>query len=117
MSKIRIYTDEDVRSAVAKTLHRWGYDAISTPEAGMLSTSDEKQLEFATLQKRTILTFNTKDYVQLHHKYQSKNRYHYGIIVSKRIELRELLRRIRKLLHCLSAEDMYNQLEYLGRWK
>ncbi|MFQ6120875.1 MAG: DUF5615 family PIN-like protein, partial [Methanosarcinales archaeon] len=117
MSKIRIYTDEDIHGVVAKTLCREGYNAISTPEAGMLSMSDEKQLEFATSQRRVILTFNTKDFTRLHLKYQTIGMHHYGIIVSGQLEVRELLRRLRKLLQSLSAEDMYNRLEYLSQWK
>ncbi|MFQ6071591.1 MAG: DUF5615 family PIN-like protein [Methanosarcinales archaeon] len=71
----------------------------------------------AVSQKRTILTFDAKDYPRLHAEYTKKEMHHYGIIISKRIDLKELLRRLHKLLQTLTAEDMWNRLEYLSQWK
>ncbi|MFQ6061630.1 MAG: DUF5615 family PIN-like protein [Methanosarcinales archaeon] len=117
MSKIRIYTNENIYGTVARVLRGWGYDAISAPESRRLTVPDEEQMEFAVNQRRTILTFDIKDYTRLHTEYISSGLHHYGIIISKRLKIKELLQRLQKLLQTLTAEDMYDRLEYLGQWK
>jgi hypothetical protein len=44
VTPIRFFTDEDVYSAIALALRKTGFDAVSTPEVGRLSESDESQL-------------------------------------------------------------------------
>ena len=36
MARIRFFTDEDVYGAIAPSLRRSGFDAISTPESGAI---------------------------------------------------------------------------------
>ncbi|MFQ6054444.1 MAG: DUF5615 family PIN-like protein [Methanosarcinales archaeon] len=117
MSKIKIYTNENISSVVAKVLREWSYDAISAPEAGLLTSPDEEQMEFAVTQRRAIVTFDIKDYPRLHAEYISSGSHHCGIIVSKQLVIKELLRRLHNLLQTLTAEDMLDRIEYLGQWK
>lgn len=66
---IHVYTDEDMYGTIARALRDRGYDAISTPEARNLGQSDAEQLRYAISQQRAILTFNVRDFVQLHTEY------------------------------------------------
>lgn len=110
---IRIYTDEDVYGTVARALRDRGYDAITTPEAGNLGRSDEEQLAFAISERRTILTCNVGDFVRLHTETRQANREHGGMIVSKRLPISEMIRRMLALLNGISADEMRNRLEFL----
>jgi hypothetical protein len=42
---------------------------------------------------------------------------HAGIIVSDQLEAGVIIRRLLKLLHARSAEDMTNWLEFLSNWR
>jgi hypothetical protein len=113
---IHVYTDEDMYGTIARALRERGYDAISTPEAGNLGQSDAEQLHYAIIQERAILTFNVGDFVQLHTEYLHSNLEHWGIIVSKRVPIGEVVRRMLNLLNSLTADEMQNRLEYLTDW-
>jgi len=115
-SYIRIYTDEDIYGCVARALRERGYAAISTPETGNLGQSDKFQLSYAVSRKRAILTFNVRDFVQLHNRYIQYNRDHWGIIVSKRLPVGVVIKHACTLLNRLTADEMKNRLEYLTDW-
>lgn len=102
--------------SMARALRDRGYDAMSTPEAGNLGHSDEEQLAHAISERRTILTCNVGDFMQLHTEYLQSNREHCGIIVSKRLPIREMIRRMFALLNSISADEMRNRLEFLTDW-
>ena len=82
MTPIRFFTDEDVYGAVAIGLRRSGFDAVSTPEAGRLTQSDDSQLQWATSQGRVVVTFNVAHFADLHTRWLQAGRHHSGIIVS-----------------------------------
>jgi uncharacterized protein with PIN domain len=113
---ILLYTDEDVHLKLARELRRRGVDAVAAVEAGTVGQPDDTQLAFAVSQQRTVLTFNVGDYVQLHARYLQGSLSHYGIVVSPQYSIGETLRRVLKLYHSLSSEDMRNRLEYLSQW-
>jgi hypothetical protein len=48
MTAIRFFTDEDIHGAVAQALRRAGLDAISTPDAQRIGSTDEDQLLWAS---------------------------------------------------------------------
>jgi predicted nuclease of predicted toxin-antitoxin system len=113
---ILLYTDADVYKRLARELRRRGYDAVSAIEVGMREATDAAQLEYATSERRAILTFNQGHFVQLHIAYINQERVHCGIIVSLQYSIGETLRRVIKLVNTLSAEEMRNRLEYLSQW-
>ncbi len=41
---------------------------------------------------------------------------HWGIIVSKRVPIGEIVKRMLNLLNSLTADEMQNRLEYLTDW-
>lgn len=118
MTRIRLYVDEDTqRHALVQAVRARGYDLITTLEARRLSQSDANQLAYATAEGRTILTFNSRDFVKLHRQYLIQGKSHSGIIVSNQLETGLLIRRLLRLLQSRSAEDMANWLEFLGNWR
>ena len=117
MSKIRLYIDEDAsREALVKALRRASIDCLTTSEANNLGCSDSEQLIWATGNNRVIYTFNVRDYCQLHTSYMQSGKNHQGIIVVERqsYSIGEQLRGIQKLIDTLSAEEVKNQLVFIG---
>lgn len=91
-NSIHLYLDEDVHSILAPVLREKGFDVISTTEAGNKGKSDNDQLEYAITEQRTILTFNSKDYITLYNDFYTKNKMHYGIIVSSQLNFKDTYR-------------------------
>lgn len=115
---IKLYLDEDMISrSLLRALRSRAVDVLTATEAKLIQASDERHLKHATSLKRTLLTFNTRDFVMLHRKYMAEERKHAGIIVSAQIEPGVLLRRLLTFLNARSASDMKNWLEYLSNWR
>lgn len=76
--------------------------------------SDETQLTFATLERRTIFTLNTRDFVQLHGEWLEKGQEHAGIVVSDQLQVGVVLRRLLKLLDARDSAEMCTWLEFLS---
>ena len=106
---IQVYTDEDMYGTLARALRERGYDALSTPEAENTGQTDDEQLRYAIAQQRAIVTFNVADFVQLHTEYLHANIAHCGIIVSKRVPIGEVVKRMLHLLNSLTADEMRNR--------
>jgi hypothetical protein len=79
--------------------------------------SDEEHLDFATSLNRTVFTFNTRDFAQLHTINLAAGRHHTGIIVSDQAHIGVIVRRLLKLLNARSAAEMQDRLEYLSNWR
>ncbi len=75
----RLYSDENFPLPVVEELRRLGHDVLTLQEAGFAGQSvpDENVLEYASSEKRAILTINRKHFIHLH---GSSSR-HFGIIV------------------------------------
>jgi predicted nuclease of predicted toxin-antitoxin system len=75
----RLYTNENFRKRIVEILRDLGHDVLTSFEAenANLSIPDDKVLDFAHENNRIILTFNRKDFIQLH----NQNQTHSGIIV------------------------------------
>lgn len=118
MTRIRLYVDEDTqRHALARAVRARGYDVITTLEVSRTGRSDADQLAYAAAESRTIITFNSRDFVRLHRDYLSGGNSHAGIIVSNQLGTGVLVRRLLRLLQSRSAEDMANWLEFLSDWR
>ncbi len=111
---IAFYTDEDVHQQLAQKIREHGFDAISAHEVGHFQVDDERHLEYATTQRRAVLTHNQRHFEPLHRKWLSERRDHAGIILSTQIEIGELLRRTLRLLDQVTADEMRNNLRYLS---
>lgn len=115
---IKLYLDEDTISrALVSALRSRNVNVLTAKEADHIQVSDRDHLEYATSLGRTVFTFNTRDFANLHREYMSENRHHAGIIVSDQLQVGVLIRRLLKLLNTRSSTDMENWLEYLGNWR
>jgi predicted nuclease of predicted toxin-antitoxin system len=117
---IRLYFDRHIMTRLAVDLRGRGYDVLTTEEAGKDTASDEEQLAFATTDKRSILTYNIRDFAPLHEAWQAAARPHGGIIVSQQLGSRQyglLLPWMLRLLNHLTAEEMLGNLVHLEQFK
>ena len=75
----RLYTNENFRRRIVEALRAIGHDILTSFEAGNanLGISDDEVLNFARVNNRIVVTFNRKDFIQLH----KQNSNHSGIIV------------------------------------
>ncbi|MDI6793469.1 MAG: DUF5615 family PIN-like protein [bacterium] len=117
MAKLKLYLDEDLSPVLAKALRSKGFDVISSHETGMNGKSDEEQLKYATSQQRAILSFNVGDYAILAKSFYQEKHDHFGIIVSRKIELKELIRCALNLLRKVQQKEMKNRFEWLQNYK
>lgn len=78
---MKFYLDEDLSPKIAEILRKNGIDALSAHETGMLEASDQKQLEFATREKRCFVTRNRDDFIKLTMRFFNDHRPHYGILI------------------------------------
>jgi hypothetical protein len=115
--RIRLYLDENIQVALADALRARGVDVLTTFKAGNVGLSDLHQLQFAIESKRTLFTYNKRDFAKLHYARLAENREHSGIILSDQFPVGIILRRFMKLYFALSSEAMKNRLEYLSVWK
>lgn len=115
---IRLYLDEDtINRGLIAGLRARNVDVLTAQEAGRIGTSDETQLAFATSEHRTIFTFNTRNFVQLHSEWLEKGHEHTGIVVSDQLQVGVVLRRLLKLLDARDSAEMRNWLEFLSNWR
>lgn len=119
MTQIRLYLDEDIqKQALILALRNSGIDVLTTSEANRVSYLDEEQLIWATEQGRVIYSFNRRDFSSLHSQFLAEDRNHAGIILAQqqRYSVGEQMRVIMNLMATKSAEEMINNLEYLGAY-
>jgi len=83
----------------------------------MLSQDDEEQFAWAVGEQRAIVTFNFNDFVELHERYISESKEHFGIILSTAESVVVLLHRLLRLLNSISADELRNQMRWLNEFK
>ena len=83
MSQAKVFTDEDLQSAVAVQLRAAGFDAIATSEVNRLGQSDPSQLLWATQEGRILGTYNVSDFARMHYQWMQQGIHHAGIVVSR----------------------------------
>jgi predicted nuclease of predicted toxin-antitoxin system len=74
-----LYANENFPLPVVKALRQQGHDVLTIQETGKANQeiSDAAVLHIATVEQRTILTLNRKDFIRLHRQGSS----HAGIII------------------------------------
>jgi len=87
-----------------------GYDVLTARSAGQLGKSDIAQLEFAVNQRRALLTHNLVDFLVLATDYFRQGKSHHGILVFRRMPVREAATRIAELLDRFDEEQMRDRL-------
>lgn len=107
---LRFRLDENVPSAIAEGLRRRGIDVTTTSQVGLISASDEKQLDFAHSDNRIVVTCDA-DFLRLHRNGVP----HAGIVYSPKGKrnVGDLIHGLVMIAECLNSEEMKNHIEYL----
>ena len=109
----RLYTNENFRRRIVEALRTIGHDVLTSFEAGNanLGIPDDEVLDFARANNRIVVTFNRKDFIQLH----KQNSNHSGIIVcTEDKDYRGLANRIDEVISSLN-NNTENQLIRINR--
>lgn len=108
--RIRFHLDENVNPIIAQALQRHDIDVTTSVSAGILTKSDNDQLEFAIQEQRVIVTHDD-DFLRI----ANRNNEHWGIAYCH-LEARsvgEIIRSLQLIYEVLTPEEMYGQIEYL----
>jgi hypothetical protein len=115
--QIRLYLDEDAqRGGLVRALRLRGVDAPTTNEAGAGEYNDAAQLAYATSQGRVLYSFNIRDFRAIHTAHIAEGKTHAGIILApqQRYSVGEQMRRLLRLIHTVTAEEMRDRIEFLS---
>ena len=107
---IKFHLDESVSNAIANGLRKRGIDVTTSPESGLIGSSDKEQLAFALSQQRVIFTFDD-DFLSL----ASTGIEHAGIIYTRqqRQSIGNIISSLVLVWECLDSEYMYGRIEFL----
>jgi hypothetical protein len=77
---VRFYSNENFPQDTVEALRQLGHDVLTSHDAGKSRQSipDKEVLEFATAEKRVLLTLNRQHFIRLH---DATNGQHCGIVV------------------------------------
>lgn len=108
-NKLKFHLDESVSNAIAKGLRMRGIDVTTSPEEGLIGSSDQEQLAYALSKGRVIFTFDDDFLVLSSMKFE-----HCGIIYShQRQSIGKIIRNLVLIWECLEPEYMYGNVEFL----
>jgi predicted nuclease of predicted toxin-antitoxin system len=109
----KLLLDEHIWLYLAALLRAQGYEVTHVNEVDLMSTPDDKIMEYAVSKKMAVVTFDMKDYIPLTIQYVNDGKEHYGVVLSKELSHGELKRRVTKLLESVTAEELMNMVKYL----
>lgn len=84
---------------------------------GLVSASDQEQLNFAVSQRRAIVTSDYGDYNRLHTEYLLAGREHWGIILTDQAPINILTLRLVALSIMFTADELKNQLLWINNFE
>lgn len=119
MMQTRLYLDEDAqRGGLVQALRLRGVDALTAHEAGMRERDDGDHLDYAMAHNRALYSFNVGDFSALHTAYIEAGKSHAGLILApqRRYSVGGQMRRLLRLIHTVSAEEMRDRIEFLSAW-
>jgi hypothetical protein len=103
----RLYSNENLAIDLVEALRNFNHDILSSYDAGQANQGipDDEVLDYATLNDRSVITFNRDDFVALHRKGVN----HAGIIICK--DDRDYLGQAQVLHDYLETQDrLHNRL-------
>ncbi|HEX5317161.1 MAG TPA: DUF5615 family PIN-like protein [Candidatus Kapabacteria bacterium] len=109
MAEIRFHLDESVTSKVARALRLQNLDMTTTQEAGLRSSPDESQFEYAKREQRVLITKDT-DFLRI----ASKDWNHSGILYcDPSTTVGQIVLACVTLQSSLSMEDIRGRIEFV----
>lgn len=66
MSRLSLYLDEHVQSALAEALRARGVDLLTTQEAKNVGLHDVGQLAFAAENRRSLFSYDKRHFARIH---------------------------------------------------
>lgn len=107
--RISFHLDENADPDIAKGLRRYGIDATTSQEAGLLGTEDSTQLQFAVAHGRVIVTHD-QDLLAL-----SASQPHCGIAYCdmNTRSTGQIINSLILIYEVLTPEEMKGRIEYL----
>jgi predicted nuclease of predicted toxin-antitoxin system len=107
---IRFHLDENCPAAIAEGLRRRGIDVTTTPEAGLLTASDEEQTSYALGEGRVIFT-QDKDFLRI----SGLGIPHAGIVYCRqgKRSLGGIIQAVIEIWEIMEEEEMKNWLVHL----
>ena len=110
---IALYLDENVDERLAPALRRYGYDVLTTTEAGRKGSRDDDQLRYAAAQRRALLSHNIADFARMAEQWRAREIEHWGIFLTREVGFRSLLQRVLKVLDHYGADEVKNRVVFL----
>lgn len=107
---IRFHLDENVNGAIVEGLRRRSIDVTTTPEQGLIGSSDKEQLAFACAQHRVLFT-QDRDFLILHNARIRHAGSAYCIKGSR--STGGILRGLILIWEVLNASEMIGRVEFL----
>jgi hypothetical protein len=108
--RIRFHLDENVNPAVAEGLRRRSADVTPTQQAGLMRASEEKQLEFALVEERTLVTHD-EDFLAV-----AKGGVEHAGIAYCHPQLRsigQVIAALTLIRDCMTPREMKDHVEFL----
>lgn len=114
---LKLYLNENLSWRIARALREYGYDVVSSYEAGINEEEDPPQFAFAVEQERAVVTNNFADFAALHNEYLNKKTKHFGVVFTTKCSIPVLIQRLRKLLENVSQDQIINQIRWLNEFE
>jgi hypothetical protein len=77
---LRLLLDEHYSTEIAVRLRARGCDVTSSGEKGLTGADDERLLDAAAGDRRSLLTNNVRHFMPLHADWMAAGRHHYGLV-------------------------------------
>ena len=107
---IRFHLDENVDPSVAEGLRRRGVDVTTTQAADLMRASDDKQLEYALVEGRMLVTHD-EDFLAM----AKEGVQHTGIAYChpQSRTIGQTIAALMLIRDCLTLDEMKNHVEFL----
>ena len=114
MTRLKIYTDENVDIRIAEGLKRRGVNAFSAHGKSMTGSTDIEHFKYASAMKAVVFTHD-HHFLKIAKALVKDGKNHWGVIFVEmnKLSVGECIRRLTLCAEILSPEEMKNRIEFL----